>query len=508
MFNLKRSQVGKRDLSPLLRSRFTHTGVKERSGDKSLFPTRDFLVFGDLLRVGASQEWNRNGRIVARRCSSQIGTLSTARYSPDKTILREGRPRRAARTFFSQAREQSGRVISYFFLAYLLLFSVFAQSGPRTFLKPLPTSRIPQEQLRRKPPQEEPPAAQQKQASVVSSSPLARPFKRVWSYLAEGITSIQSSEDGERLFAATEDGRVLCLDLRLGALIWSAEPGGRITMPAAIGANLVLVASAKDAGSAAGSIRALDRTTGVTIWVRDYERAFTSPLLLDGSTVYVGSSDGALYALKSNGGDVIWKSPTSGVVRARPLIVDRMILFGSDDGGLRAASIDDGAVIWTLQTSGNVRGRPATDGKWVYFGSGDGYVYAAGLAAGKLRWRSRAGAGIESSAALAGDKILIGSLDNFLYVLSKSNGNRLWKRRLVDRIVADPIVEKDVTLIAPFHGDHVVVFKNSDGQRVNYFQLDRSEEIIGTPLFRGGLLLLPTNRGVIAAAETSPPKEP
>ena len=37
--NIKKSQVGKRDLSPLLWFRFTYTGVKERSGDKSLFPT-------------------------------------------------------------------------------------------------------------------------------------------------------------------------------------------------------------------------------------------------------------------------------------------------------------------------------------------------------------------------------------------------------------------------------------------------------------------------------------
>ncbi len=46
-FNLKNSQAGKRDLSPLLRLRFTNTGVKERSGDKSLFPTSDFLMFGE-----------------------------------------------------------------------------------------------------------------------------------------------------------------------------------------------------------------------------------------------------------------------------------------------------------------------------------------------------------------------------------------------------------------------------------------------------------------------------
>ena len=45
--NIKKSQVGKRDLSPLLRLRFTYTGAKDRSGDKSLFPTCDFLMLGE-----------------------------------------------------------------------------------------------------------------------------------------------------------------------------------------------------------------------------------------------------------------------------------------------------------------------------------------------------------------------------------------------------------------------------------------------------------------------------
>ena len=45
--NIKKSQVGKRDLSPLFWLRFTYTGVKERGGDKSLFPTCDFLMLGE-----------------------------------------------------------------------------------------------------------------------------------------------------------------------------------------------------------------------------------------------------------------------------------------------------------------------------------------------------------------------------------------------------------------------------------------------------------------------------
>ena len=71
MRKTSKSQVGKRDLSPLFRLRFTQTGSKERSGDKSLFPTCDF---SDVWRTARSQRlqksnrrWpNSSGRPVAR----------------------------------------------------------------------------------------------------------------------------------------------------------------------------------------------------------------------------------------------------------------------------------------------------------------------------------------------------------------------------------------------------------------------------------------------------------
>ena len=79
MFNLKKTQAGKRDLSPLLRLRFTHTGVKERNGDKSLFPACDFLIFGDLLHLGASYDWNQTSKRQRppQGCNDTTGSLQS-----------------------------------------------------------------------------------------------------------------------------------------------------------------------------------------------------------------------------------------------------------------------------------------------------------------------------------------------------------------------------------------------------------------------------------------------
>jgi WD40 repeat protein len=138
----------------------------------------------------------------------------------------------------------------------------------------------------------------------------------------------------------------------------------------------------------------------------------------------------------------------------------------------------------------------------LYFGSGDGYVSSVDSQTGKLRWRSRTGAAVEGSPVLVGDRLLVGSFDNFVYALARSTGDRIWKRRLENRITSSPMVEGDASLVAPLRGDYVAVFLNSDGRRVNFYQLDKEFEIVADPVFSGDTLVLATNKGLVVARTT------
>ena len=57
---LVKSQVGKRDSSPLLLITIHSSWRKQKSGDKSLFPTCDSLMFGEFLNVGGRQRATKN----------------------------------------------------------------------------------------------------------------------------------------------------------------------------------------------------------------------------------------------------------------------------------------------------------------------------------------------------------------------------------------------------------------------------------------------------------------
>jgi outer membrane protein assembly factor BamB len=109
---------------------------------------------------------------------------------------------------------------------------------------------------------------------------------------------------------------------------------------------------------------------------------------------------------------------------------------------------------------------------------------------------------------LVGDRVLIASFDNFVYALARSTGDRIWKRRLENRIISAPLVEGDASLVAPLRGDYVAAFHNSDGHRLNLYQLDKDFEIVADPVFTGELLVLPTNKGLVVAKTTKAAEMP
>src|SRR5262249_39722875 len=190
---------------------------------------------------------------------------------------------------------------------------------------------------------------------------------------------------------------------------------------------------------------------------------------------------------------------TGDVVRAPALVTDAVIYFGSDDGALRGVEHDKGREVFKFQTQGKIAGAPIQDEQFCYFGTSEGFVYAVDKVLGKLRWRSRTGASVDATPVITGNKILVASLDNFIYALSRSSGNRLWKRRFDNRLTAAPLVEGDAAMIAPYRGDAIAVFLNADGRRVNYYRLEKDTEIVAAPVLVDNLLLISTDKGLIAA---------
>lgn len=114
-------------------------------------------------------------------------------------------------------------------------------------------------------------------------------------------------------------------------LIWGfRQPKDSFTAtPALAGDNLYI-------GSRGGTLLALDRSTGETVWTFRAAAGFTgSPSVLN-QTVFVGDVDGRLYAIDSVSGQDIWVFNTRGQISSTPVIAGGVLYVTSWDGTLYA----------------------------------------------------------------------------------------------------------------------------------------------------------------------------
>ncbi len=149
------------------------------------------------------------------------------------------------------------KIPSFFFLAAL-----FACSSAMPIARAQTTSKPPAD------------ANQPKQTTSVaepgatSTSKLALPFKRAWQHLTDDAVTLAPTLDSAHIYLPLTGGRIYCLDRETGSLLWTSEPGGIISAPVASSENVVYIVTrriAEDGTEAGGSLRAVDKATGLTV---------------------------------------------------------------------------------------------------------------------------------------------------------------------------------------------------------------------------------------------------
>ena len=116
MFKHQKITGREEGFNPAPRLRFTYTGVKERSGDKSLFPTCDFLMLGEKtdffppkakLKMAKLQE---SPPLGGRMFQFSNSSRDFGEHSPAETRRREG-----VRVAYSEVSHANKHFVSSFF---------------------------------------------------------------------------------------------------------------------------------------------------------------------------------------------------------------------------------------------------------------------------------------------------------------------------------------------------------------------------------------------------------
>ena len=119
-------------------------------------------------------------------------------------------------------------------------------------------------------------------------------------------------------------------------------------------------------GSCAGSLYALDRTTGAPVWLYDTSADGSAaqfhgePLLLGDRVIIPTDSDpkGHLYSFDIASGDLLWKVPFDQGVSATPLLIDGRVVAVSAEGEVVAVDPKNGSPIWHEVPAGTLKPLP------------------------------------------------------------------------------------------------------------------------------------------------------
>lgn len=339
---------------------------------------------------------------------------------------------------------------------------------------------------------------------------LSQPLTVRWRYESDRTSNFTPATDGTTVYLPLSEGILIALNASDGQLRWKADIGGNFSASPVADDRSVYTAGqygapVNEQRRANGTLRALSKTTGVTVWMRTLQAPLSGSLLVGENALFAGSADGKVYAFDKRTGLTLWSNEYAEGFSSQPAAGGHFLYIGSEQGSLFALDQATGKAEWHYQTRGPIQGPIAIVNGTVCFGSGDGYVYALRASNSKLIWRRRTGAAVQSIVSVE-NGLLAASLDNFVYLLSANRGSLIWRRLLPGRISARPITAADGALFTPLSTDSAIVLGLRDGKPVNTLSIGEENSSSAAPIAVSDLVFVTTPHGLLAFAR--PPEKP
>ncbi len=201
----------------------------------------------------------------------------------------------------------------------------------------------------------------------------------IWSTALNGEWSMQScyTLHSGSLIVPCYTGSLYSLDASDGSIQWvnSDALGGYWDSSPTIVDNVIYIGGIDD-----DSLRAIDASTGSTVWHAHLGSITATPAYHDGA-LYVGAQGAPFCSVNAVNGVFNWNEPLR--IHGSPAVADGLVFFGeySFNDSARVISLDcaTGDTMWTYMTTANrFQGSPAVTDGIVYIPAIDGNLYAFG----------------------------------------------------------------------------------------------------------------------------------
>lgn len=317
--------------------------------------------------------------------------------------------------------------------------------------------------------------------------------------------------DGDRVYAATRDGRVRAFDARTGDSIWDTETDRPLSGGPGVGNGLVLL------GTSDGEVLALDEKDGALKWRARVSSEVLSAPQAQGGVAVARTIDGKLFGLSTDDGTRLWVyDRTAPVLTLRgtssPALAEGAVIAGFDNGQVVAIALGNGQALWEtrvavprgrteLERMVDIDADPIIKDQTVYAVTYQGQIAALKLFSGDVIWRrdmsSHAGLGVGP------DNVYVVDDASHLWALNRSNNASMWRQsKLEYRRLSPPAVFGQFVVVGDFEG-YVHWLRKDDGQFAARVRVD-SDSIVAAPVATAFAVYVYGSGGELAALQIVP----
>jgi outer membrane protein assembly factor BamB len=237
-------------------------------------------------------------------------------------------------------------------------------------------------------------------------------------------------------------GELYSLDIEDGSLIWKKVMGQIEGWPSIYNDSLYV-------GDCSGKFYCLNKETGAEVWSYQFGNGGSSNWMQSSQAIYRGkvyfpNSTGNVYCLDAITGEELWSSTALGssFVNLPTLSKGRLYIGGGNDRKLHCLDANSGEEVWSYNTGGPMNGSATVDGYKVFFGI-IGHVYCLDAEMGKEVWTFKTEGNIYNKSmgsnllafnppTIVNGKAYVWAWDNCMYCLNAETGEKIWSYALVE----------------------------------------------------------------------------
>lgn len=344
--------------------------------------------------------------------------------------------------------------------------------------------------------------------------------RRLWSTkIGDGAeylrVALQPAGDGNRVYAASRDGKVMALDSASGKTVWRTSLETSLSAGPGVGEGLVVV------GAADGHLVALDAESGEEMWRANLRGETLAKPVIEDDTVIVLTIDNRLRALSAFDGSSRWileQSTPDLTMRgsASPVTVGSTVIAGFDNGRLVAVDIESGDRVWEsllsppsgrsdLERLSDIDGLISVVGQDVYASGYHGNLAAIAAESGQMMWSRE----VSSYEGVSADWNSLYTVDEegVVIALVRRNGDESWRQNsLLRREPTVPVPYLTTVAVGDLEG-YLHFFSNFDGEPMARERVG-SKAISVEPIVVGSRLFVQSDDGSVSAYAIQLPESP